>query len=90
MTNRDPHNTEFERKFLDYSDCLTKYWKISDVSKLKKDLEDTSLELVCFFEKKQVLDHLRNSKGHFSDFTKMTLEEEVNYQKKLDDVYTKP
>lgn len=84
MTFRDPNNTEFNRKIVDFNDCLTKYYKISDEKKLKEDLKRPDIDLVCFFELKELRDHARNTKGlNYNDFVKISPPQEKEFLNKL-------
>lgn len=84
MTNRDPNNTEFERKFIEYYDCLANYFSLSNEKKLKEDLNRPDIELVCFYELKVLKDHFRNTHGlNFNDFNKLTAAEENEFRRRL-------
>lgn len=84
MTNRDPHNPEFIRKVVEYYDCMTDYFKISDSSKLKNDLTRPDIDLVCYYELHDLKKHSRETNGlAFNDFVKLHPKEEKLLQDKL-------
>ena len=83
MTNRDPFNTEFNRKFIDLCDRITKYVTISNLEKLESDKNKPDIDLVIAHEKKVVLDHIRNTKLAYSDFIKVPYEEEQNILRRI-------
>jgi len=71
MTNRDPNNPEFVRKIIEFSDCLRNYYRISDADKLESDKSRSDIDLVCFYELKQLREHVRKNKGlNHNDFVK--------------------
>ena len=76
MTNRDPFNTEYNRKFIDLFDRVVKYNKISNQQKLESDKNKPDIDLVIAHEKKVLLDHIRHSKLAYSDFIKVPYEDE--------------
>jgi hypothetical protein len=76
MTNRDPFNTDFNRKLIDLYDTVSKYVGISNEAKLKSDKEKKDIDLVLAFHKKEVLDHIRDSKLAYSDFIKVPYDDE--------------
>lgn len=84
MTYRDPNNTEFVRKTIEFYDCVANYYKISDVEKLKNDSKKQDIDLVCFFELKQLRDHARNTHGlNFNDFVKLNPLDDKAFNSKL-------
>jgi hypothetical protein len=84
MTFRDPNNTDFFRKTIDFYDCVSNYYKISDNAKLNADLSKPDINLVCFFELKEVRDHVRATHGlNYTDFVKLNPVDEKAYNNKL-------
>jgi hypothetical protein len=86
MTNRDPFNTDFNRKLIDLYDTVTKYAAISSEAKLKSDKEKPDIDLVLAFHKKELLDHMRLSKLAYSDFVKVPYEDEQVLLEKMNKV----
>jgi hypothetical protein len=86
MTNRDPFNTEFNRKLIDLYDTVSKYVGISNESKLKSDKQKQDIDLVLAFHKKEVLDHMRLTKLAYSDFVKVPYEDEQRIIEKMNKV----
>jgi hypothetical protein len=76
MTNRDPFNTDFNRKLIDLYDTVSKYVSISSEAKLTSDKSKQDIDLVLAFHKKEVLDHMRTSKLAYCDFIKVPYEDE--------------
>lgn len=84
MTNRDPHNTEFYRKTIEFYDCLSSYFSLSDQTKLRNDLARPDIDLVCFHELHQLREHARTTKGlNYNDFIKMEPQNERELLNKL-------
>jgi hypothetical protein len=85
MTNRDPHNTEFVRKNIEFYDCVARYFTLSSESKLKEDLKRTDTDLVCFYELAELRNHIRSQGGiRFNDFYKFSgLIEENQFKEKF-------
>lgn len=84
MTNRDPNTTEFERKFIEYYDCLANYFSLSNEKKLKEDLNRQDIDLVCFYELKVLKDHFRTSRGlNYNDFNLLNPSEEKEFKTRL-------
>jgi hypothetical protein len=86
MTNRDPFNTDFNRKLIDLYDTVSKYVSISNESKLKTDKDKPDIELVLAFHKKELLDHMRLTKIAYSDFIKVPYEDEQRIIEKMNKV----
>lgn len=83
MTNRDPHNSEFVRKNVEFFDCLSNYYKISTKDKLQNDLKKPDINLVCYYELHELRKHSRQYGGlQYNDFVKF--ENLVEEQKFLD------
>jgi len=92
MTNRDPNQTEFTRKFLDYYDCYARYFSIADEeNRLVNDLKKSDINLVCFHEKYQMLTYMRENKWvlHKQDFDKLNPTVEALFLEKLNNAYSK-
>ena len=83
MTNRDPFNTEFDRKLIDLYDTVSKYVSISNESKLNLDKSKPDIDLVLAFHKKEVLDHMRKTKLAYSDFIKVPYDDELKIIEKM-------
>ncbi len=84
MTFRDPNNTDFFRKTIDFYDCVANYYKLSDDVKLKADFNKPDIKLVCFFELKELRDHARSTHGlNYNDFVKLNPVDEAKYLDKL-------
>lgn len=84
MTNRDIHNPEFIRKVVDYYDCISNYFKISDINKLKTDILKPDIDLVCNYELHELKKHSRLTNGlSFIDFVKLHPKEEKLLQEKF-------
>jgi len=88
MTFRDPNNTDFIRKTIDFYDCISKYYKMSDDAKLVNDLKKPDINLVCFFELKELRDHARNTHGlNYNDFVKLSPQDEKAFLNKLNSTH---
>jgi hypothetical protein len=85
MTSRDPYNTEFVRKNIEFYDCVARYFTLSSENKLKDDLKRTDTDLVCFYELAELRRHVRGQQGiRFNDFHKFSgLIEENEYKEKF-------
>ena len=84
MTFRDPNNTDFSRKVIEFNDCLSKYYKMSDVNKLRTDINRKDIDLVCFFELKEIREHARSTHGlNYNDFVKINPMDEKKLMQKL-------
>ncbi len=85
MTYRDPHNTDFMRKVIDYYDCMKKYFTISDSVKLQNDVKRSDIDLVCYYDLNLVIKHSRDTHGlNYNDFVKLTPPQEREFLKKLE------
>jgi len=85
MTYRDPHNTDFMRKVIDYYDCMKKYFVISDQIKLQNDLNRKDIDLVCYYDLNLIIKHSRDTHGfNYNDFVKLTPPQENAFLKKLE------
>lgn len=85
MTNRDPHNTEFVRKNIEFYDCVARYFSLSSENKLKEDIKRQDSNLVCFYELAEIRNHIREQDGiRFNDFHKFKgLIEENEFKEKF-------
>jgi hypothetical protein len=85
MTSRDPHNTEFIRKNIEFYDCVRRYFRLGDDEKLKEDLKRPDTDLVCFYELAEIRNHIRSQGGvRFNDFYKFSgLIEENEFKDKF-------
>lgn len=85
MTSRDPHNTEFTRKSIEFYDCVKRYFTLSDEVKLKDDTHRVDTDLVCFYELAELRNHIRSQGGiRFNDFHKFEgLIEENQFKEKF-------
>ena len=85
MSYRDPHNTELVKKVIDYYDCMTKYFSISNPVKLQNDLNRKDIDLVCYYDMNLIIKHSRDSQGfNYNDFVKLTPQQDREFQRKLD------
>ena len=86
MTNRDPNVPDFIRKTNDFYDCYKNYFKISNEEKLRNDLLKKDINLVCAYERLELVKHTRKNKGiHFNDLIKLpNLRVENEFLKKFD------
>ena len=84
MTNRDPNVPDFIGKLNDYYDCLKDYFKMSDINKLRNDQTRPDIELVCYYDKKQLIDLSRQYGLNYNDFIKMNPRDEKEF---LKDIY---
>lgn len=85
MTSRDPHNTEFVRKNIEFYDCVARYFTLSPENKLKEDIKRKDVNLVCFYELAELRNHIRSQGGiRFNDFYKFNgLIEENEFKEKF-------
>ncbi len=85
MTYRDPNNTDFMRKVIDYYDCMKKYFVISDSIKLQNDINRKDIDLVCYYDLNLVIKHSRDTHGlNYNDFVKLTPPQEREFLSKLE------
>lgn len=86
MTSRDPYNTEFIRKNIEFYDCIVRYFSLSSENKLKEDVSRKDANLVCYYELAELKNHIRNQEGiRFNDIHKFkSLIEENEFKQKFE------
>ena len=90
MTNRDPNRTEFMRLFMDYYECYANYFSIPDEeARLHKDLQKPDINLVCYYEKQNIVNYLRSNPCaiHKQDLEKLDPKTERDLINNLKEAY---
>ena len=83
MTNRDPFVPDFVSKLVDFHDCIKDYFSISNTEKLKNDLNKPYIDLVCYYDLKQLRDKARLNGVNYTDIFKVNPMEEKNYSEDI-------